>query len=273
MVDDGDMSRATPRTLCLLTGIAAFGIAVPLGLSVSPPASAAATDPYVANEVPVAKGCIVLGRAWAGVKVFMVQRRLGTTDELDRYGTGTLKAVTAFQRRRELRSTGKVNRRTWNALGFERPFCMDRFTVQPTVRARVGTQKHVEAMIAWARQQVGRPYIWGGAGPLGYDCSGLALQAMYAGGRVLPTVNTYLHQRRDFPTASAIFDSGLRRVPLADRKRGDLVFYGPAGSISHMAIYLGNDRVLEAVRPEVRKHSLWDHGVPLKPRVVRPFGR
>jgi cell wall-associated NlpC family hydrolase len=233
---------------------------------------AADTDPYVANTVPVAKGCIVLGRAWAGVKVSMVQHRLGTTEELDRYGTATMKAVTDFQQRRELRTTGKVNRRTWNALGFERPFCLDRFTVQPTVRARAGAKKHIEAMIAWGRDQVGRPYIWGGAGPLGYDCSGLALQAMYAGGRVLPTVNTYLHQRRDFGTASAIFDSGLPRVPLADRKRGDLVFYGPEGAISHMAIYLGDDRVLEAVRPEVRKYSLWDHGVPVKPRVVRPFG-
>lgn len=257
----------------MVTGITALGMLVPLAVSVSLPVSAADNDPYVANEVPVARGCIELGRAWAGVKVSMVQHRLGTTHELDRYGTDTLRAVAAFQERRELRSTGKVNRRTWNALGFERPFCMDRFTVQPKVRARATTHKHIETMISWARQQVGRPYIWGGAGPVGYDCSGLALQAMYAGGRVLPTVTTYLHQRRDFGTASAIFDSGLRRVPLADRKRGDLVFYGPEGSISHMAIYLGDDRVVEAVRPEVRKYSLWDHGVPLKPRVVRPFGR
>jgi cell wall-associated NlpC family hydrolase len=258
--------------LRLLTVVVAAAMVVPLGVSASPPVSAADTDPYVANEVPVAKGCIVLGRAWAGVKVSMVQRRLGTTEELDRYGTATLKAVTAFQERRSLRATGKVNRRTWNALGFERPFCMDRFTVQPQVRAGASTQKHIKAMIAFARQQVGRRYIWGGAGPLGYDCSGLALQAMYTGGRVLPTVNTYLHQQRDFATASAIFHSGLLRVPLADRQRGDLVFYGPEGSISHMAIYLGDDRVLEAVRPKVRKHSLWNHGVALKPRVVRPFG-
>lgn len=267
------MSPVAPWSLRLLGGLGAVGMVVALGVSITPTAGAADNDPYVANEVPVAKGCIVLGRAWAGVKVSMVQRQLGTTAELDRYGTRTLEAVAAFQERRALRSTGKVNRRTWNALGFERPFCMDRFTVQPTVRARAGTHKHIEAMIGWARQQVGRRYIWGGAGPLGYDCSGLALQAMYAGGRVLPTITTYLHQRRDFGTASAIFDSGLRRMPLADRQRGDLVFYGPQGSISHMAIYLGNDRVIEAVRPEVRKSSVWDHGVPLKPRVVRPFGR
>ena len=108
-------------------------------------------------------------------------------------------------------------------------------------------------MIAWARDQVGRRYVWGGAGPLGYDCSGLALQAMYAGGRVLPTVTTYLHQRQDFGTATAIYESGLRRVPLSERKRGDLVFYGPAGvDDATWRIYLGHDRVVEAVRPKVR---------------------
>jgi cell wall-associated NlpC family hydrolase len=267
------MSRAVRRRLRLFTSVVALSIVVPLGVSASLAVSAAENDPYVSNEVPVAKGCIVLGRAWAGVKVSMVQRRLGTAHELDRYGSATARAVTTFQERRGIRPTGKVNRRTWNALGFDRPFCMDRFTVQPTVRAGSDSHKHIEAMIAWARQQVGRPYIWGGAGPVGYDCSGLALQAMYSAGRVLPTVTTYLHQRRDFATASAIYSSGLRRVPLAERKRGDLVFYGPQGSITHMAIYLGGDRVLEAVRPEVRKHSLWNHGVPLKPRVVRPFGR
>ena len=203
---------------------------VPLVGSCSVPVSAAESDPYVANEVPVAKGCIVLGRAWAGVKVSMVQHRLGTTHELDRYGTDTLSAVAAFQERRDLRSTGKVNRRTWNALGFERPFCMDRFTVQPKVEsARSTTQAHRGDDRAGRVSRSGVPTS--GAEPV--------LLAMTAPGwrsrrctrqdgfcrRSTPTC----HQRRDFATASAIYDSGLRRVPLADRKRGDLVFYGPRG--------------------------------------------
>jgi cell wall-associated NlpC family hydrolase len=149
---------------------------------------------------------------------------------------------------------------------------MDRFTVQPHFKDRPSAHQRIEAMISWARQQVGRRYIWGGAGPVGYDCSGLALQAMYSAGRVIPTVTTKLHQRQDFGTATAIYESGLRRKPLAERKRGDLVFYGPAGSMTHMAIYLGHGRILEAVRPRVQKASLWSHDVPLKPRVVRPFG-
>ena len=179
VADDGLMSLASSRTTRLtrparLVACAlAAALVLPAAVLGPSQASAGPNDPYLADSVPVAKGCIVLGRAWAGVKVAMVQQRLGTTHELDRYGSDTYRAVAAFQKRRDLRSTGKVNRPTWNALGFQRPFCMDRFTVQPTVTKPTSTAKRIDAMISWARQQVGRRYIWGGAGPLGYDCSGL----------------------------------------------------------------------------------------------------
>ena len=132
-----------------------------------PAQAKAPNDPYISSKVPVPAGCIVLGRAWAGVKVFLVQRRLGTTYELDRYGLDTYHAVERFQRRHDLRATGRVNRPTWNKLGMDRKFCMDRFTVQPTVGSQASADQRIEAMSRWARQQVGRRYVWGGAGPLG----------------------------------------------------------------------------------------------------------
>jgi cell wall-associated NlpC family hydrolase len=263
------MTRFTRAGTALLAVIVS-GTLLSVG---TPGATAGSSDPYLSSRVPVANGCIVLNRAWAGNKVALVQRRLDTTYELDRYGTGTYDAVRAFQQRKGLKVTGRVNHNTWRALKIGRAFCMDRFTVQPSVTKPTTSDKRIHAMIAWAREQLGRPYIWGGAGPIGYDCSGLALQAMHAGGRVLPTVTTYLHQRRDFPTASRIFDSGLPRRPLKERQRGDLVFFGPAGSISHMGIYLGNGRILEAVRPKVRIASMWGRSTPVKQRVIRPFGR
>jgi len=269
MPDDVGMRHA----LRLSAVATATALAAALLATGSSAAVAGPRDPYISSSVPTAKGCIVLNRAWAGVKVALVQRRLGTTAELDRYGKQTFQAVKAFQQREGLRVTGRVGRPTWRALGIDRRFCMDRFTVQPSVTTPRSPEKRIDAMIAWARRQVGRPYIWAGAGPVGYDCSGLALQGMHAGGRVLPTVTTYLHQRQDFPTASRIFDSGLPRRPLSERQRGDLIFFGPAGSISHMGIYLGRGRVLEAVRPYVRIASMWGRETPVKPRVVRPFGR
>ena len=268
MPDDVGMRNVIRVTAAVVTAAVTAG----LMLTGSGPASAGRQEPYIASAVPVAEGCIVLNRAWAGVKVALVQRRLGTTYELDRYGKATFGAVRTFQDRQGLATSGRVNRPTWQALGIDRRFCMDRFTVQPAASATASPKQRIDAMIAWARRQVGRPYIWGGAGPVGYDCSGLALQAMHAGGRVLPTVTTFLHQRRDFPTASRIFDSGLPRRPLSERQRGDLIFFGAAGSISHMGIYLGHGRILEAVRPQVRVASMWHRDTALKPRVVRPFG-
>jgi hypothetical protein len=268
MTDDEPVTWIRSLARALAVGLA-FTPALVLG---GQPSTAASTEPYLAASIPVADGCIVLGREWSGNKVYLVQRRLGTAYENDRYLQGTYAAVSRFQATHSLAVTGRVNRGTWQALGMGRSFCMDRFTVQPTVKSDATAHQRIEAMIAWVRQQVGLRYIWGGAGPIGYDCSGLALQAMYSSGRVLPLVTTKLHQRQDFPTASVIYRSGLRRVPLDQRRRGDLVFYGPNGSITHMAIYLGHDRVIEAVRPRVQKAGLWSHGVPLKARVVRPFG-
>jgi cell wall-associated NlpC family hydrolase len=258
------------RRLLRVTGVV---LALSASLLMPPAASSALTgsEPYVTTHVPVADGCIVLDREWAGVKVFLVQRRLGLAASLDRYDAATESAVRAFQRREGLRVTGRVNRTTWEALGTGHRFCMDRFTVQPAVGLTASSAQRVTVMVRWARRQLGVRYVWGGAGPIGYDCSGLALQAMHAGGLVLPTVTTYLHQRQDFPTASEIYRSGLKRVPFADRQRGDLVFWGPSGSIEHMALYLGDDRILEAVRPLVRRASVWSHSLPVKKYVVRPF--
>ena len=124
-------------------------------------------------------------------------------------------------------------------------------------------------MIAYATSRVGVPYFWGGAGPIGFDCSGLALQAMYAGGRVVPGLNTDLHVGADFRTTHYLYVSGLPHVPLSQRRRGDLVFYG--SPITHMAIYLGNGQIVEAVRPVIRIGSLYGDGLSAQPYVVRPF--
>ncbi len=42
------------------------------------------------------------------------------------------------------------------------------------------------AAIAYARQQLGKPYLWGGTGPTAYDCSGLTSQAFASAGIIIP---------------------------------------------------------------------------------------
>jgi cell wall-associated NlpC family hydrolase len=67
----------------------------------------------------------------------------------------------------------------------------------------------------WAEDQTGKWYCWAGAGPTCYDCSGLVMAAYQEAGISLPH-STY-----------AMLDSGLlEQVSAADRRPGDLAFYG-----------------------------------------------
>jgi len=72
-------------------------------------------------------------------------------------------------------------------------------------------------LAAWrfALRQEGKPYIWGGIGPEGYDCSGLVYAAYKSAGLVLPR------------TTYEMLDSWyLVRIPKWKAKRGDLAFFG-----------------------------------------------
>ena len=85
--------------------------------------------------------------------------------------------------------------------------------------------------VSVAMSQMGKPYIWAAEGPHGYDCSGLMLYAWRAAGRSLP------HSSRiQFATTT--------RVPLSQRRPGDLLFYGRP--IHHVGMYIGNDQMVEA---------------------------
>lgn len=82
--------------------------------------------------------------------------------------------------------------------------------------------------IHFARTKVGYPYVWGGTGPYGYDCSGLIYAAYRRVGRYIPrTTYAQLRSMR-----------GKHRY----RRPGDLVFAGPG----HVALYIGRGRVIEA---------------------------
>ncbi|WP_425309812.1 NlpC/P60 family protein [Ammonicoccus fulvus] len=90
------------------------------------------------------------------------------------------------------------------------------------------------AALAFARAQLGKPYIWGGTGPAGYDCSGLTGAAWRSAGVSLPR------------TSQQQFGSG-RAVSINELAPGDLVFY--YSGISHVAIYAGGGQIVHASRP------------------------
>ncbi len=84
-----------------------------------------------------------------------------------------------------------------------------------------------------AEQEVGVPYVWGGASPsTGFDCSGLIMWAYAQVGIGLPHYS------------GAQFSSTVH-IPLADIQPGDLLFYGSQGS-DHEAMYVGGGQMIEA---------------------------
>ncbi|MCX5331935.1 MULTISPECIES: C40 family peptidase [unclassified Streptomyces] len=114
-----------------------------------------------------------------------------------------------------------------------------------------------EKALAFARSQVGKPYVWGATGPDSYDCSGLTQAAWNAAGISLPRT-TY-----DQVNAGTT-------VTLANAKPGDLVFF--YDDVTHVGIYIGNGKMIHAPKPGayVREESIYYDGESAIHSVVRP---
>lgn len=84
----------------------------------------------------------------------------------------------------------------------------------------------------FAKAQLGKPYVFGAAGPNAYDCSGLTMAAWAAAGVSLP------HSSRNQ------YYSVSNKVSSSDLRPGDLVIFYP--TMHHVAIYAGNGMVIHA---------------------------
>ncbi|MGK5630492.1 NlpC/P60 family protein [Streptomyces sp. URMC 123] len=104
----------------------------------------------------------------------------------------------------------------------------------PHMSGSVPSSSRAAAAVAAARQAVGRPYVWGSAGPGGFDCSGLTQWSYRQAGVALPR------------TSQAQRYAG-RQVPLSQAQPGDLVIY--RADASHVGMYVGNGQVVHAPYP------------------------
>jgi cell wall-associated NlpC family hydrolase len=85
--------------------------------------------------------------------------------------------------------------------------------------------------IAYARDQLGKPYEYAGTGPGSFDCSGLTMMAWAKAG--VGMSHNAEAQYNEFP-----------HVPVGQLQPGDLVFFG--SPIHHVGLYVGGGTMIEA---------------------------
>ncbi len=91
-----------------------------------------------------------------------------------------------------------------------------------------------KAVVNYALQFVGNPYKWGGTSLTnGADCSGF-------------TLAVYKHFGISLPHSSSAQSGCGKKVSIKNLQKGDLIFYGRNGRIGHVAIYIGNGKIVHA---------------------------
>lgn len=92
-----------------------------------------------------------------------------------------------------------------------------------------GVQTAINAGFA----HIGTPYVFGGKGPGGFDCSGFVSWAFAQGGISIPS------------TTTALASTG-KKVSPSEMQPGDIVFFDTVRTNGHVGIYLGNGKFIGA---------------------------
>ncbi|MDD6387426.1 DUF5776 domain-containing protein [Lactobacillus equicursoris] len=228
---------------------------------------------------PYGKVGYTVKRGYEGIKTYLIMKRLGTYNGYNMYNTATWYAVRNFQARNHLKVTGNVDQATWTKLGLGKKLFkqIDSYTAPLGAQAWQGRKAHIEAMIRHAYKYLGHPYLVGSSSMTRYgtDCSGLVIQSLYAGGISPVPVSAigHAHPGNEWNSRNLWADKKLKWVPYSRRRRGDLVFYYQPGTrtIWHVAIYLGNNMVIESWPPRIMVQPISNSQRNVIAGIKRPF--
>ena len=108
------------------------------------------------------------------------------------------------------------------------------------------SQKEV---VRCVKKQLGKPYVYGAAGPDSFDCSGLA----------------YYCHNQGIPRVASDQSRGGKAVSKSNLLAGDLMFWNTSGSgVSHTTVYVGGGQMIHApktgdvVKQVASSSSYWD---------------
>lgn len=281
----GPLTAAAVRTWQSQHGLPATGTVDAATWASFPGGGAGVCTPAAGASAASATSCPTLDQGSRGSAVVLVQRRVGAAAD-GAFGPLTRAAVARAQGQLNLPATGSVDLQTFTAFGLVgTAACTVPGTPVPTApvapvppasgqqatAAAVAAQitsllSHPDAavsptaatVLAFARAQLGVPYVTGGTTRAGYDCSGLVLASYGAAGLVLNR------------TAAQQYAEGVN-VPLTALAPGDTIYYAtdltnPA-TIYHTAIYLGGGQMIEAAKPGTLVRQ-----VPLRTADLFPAG-
>lgn len=111
--------------------------------------------------------------------------------------------------------------------------------------AGLDTTFSVKKVIDTAKKLVGTPYVWAGATPSGFDCSGFIYYVYNNAGLSLPRISSEGYYNRSYYVTKS-------------PQQGDLVFFTGTykSGISHLGIYIGNNQFIHASSDGVQLSSL-----------------
>ena len=131
----------------------------------------------------------------------------------------------------------RPQRANHGSIGHDYRSARRRLRSRPLRPAVGGGSAKAQTAVAYARAQLGKPYVFGAAGPDAFDCSGLTMMAWAAAGVSLPHY-----------APSQMQSGSVVPIDVSAMLPGDLIFLYP--DVGHVEIYAGNGMAISAPSQE-----------------------
>lgn len=106
---------------------------------------------------------------------------------------------------------------------------------QATTAHAATTNASYSTVYNMAKKNLGKPYVWGATGPSAFDCSGFTGYVYKKAAKI------------SIPRTAQAQYNAYKHVSSSTVQKGDLVFFGfSARSISHVGLYVGNGKMIDA---------------------------